>query len=171
MKWLGDVATTTVTVPNNETHSDKVFNITFTSSIGNAILTINQEGLEETLTIDKTMIGSDMNGDSNVVSVDSNVPWYAETSVDWITVNPSSGEGKMDVSIITDKNPTVEDRTGYVYFKSVETNTILATVNVTQGKLVEVISINPSTIVFDAEGGTATFTVMSNTTWTISELE
>ena len=171
LKWLGDVATTTVTVPNNTTHSGKVFNITFTSSIGNATLTINQEGLEETLTIDKTMIGSDMNGDSNIVSVDSNVPWYTETSVDWITVNPSSGEGKMDVSIITDKNPTVEDRIGYVYFKSVETNAILATIKVTQGKLVEVISINPSSIVFNAEGGTATFTVMSNTTWTISELE
>jgi hypothetical protein len=103
--------------------------------------------------------------------VDSNVPWYAETSVDWITVNPSSGEGKMDVSIITEKNPTVEDRTGYVYFKSVETNAILATIKVTQGKLVEVISINPSSIVFDANGGTATFTINSNTTWTISELE
>lgn len=170
LKWLGDVATTTVTVPNNATHSGKVFNITFTSSIGNAILTINQEGLKETLTTDKTMIGSDMNGDSNVVSVNSNVPWYTEASVDWITVNPSSGEGKMDVSIITDKNPTVEDRTGYVYFKSVETDAILATIKVTQGKLVEVISINPSSIVFNAEGGTATFTVMSNTSWTISEL-
>lgn len=167
LKWLGDVATTTVTVPNNATHSDKVFNITFTSSMGDVILTINQEGLEETLTTDKTMIGSDMNGDSNVVSVDSNVPWYAETSVDWITVSPSSGDGKMDVSIITEKNPTVEDRTGYVYFKSVETDAILATIKVTQGRLVEVISINPSSIVFDAEGGTATFTVMSNTTWDI----
>ena len=171
LNWLGDVATTTVTVPNNTTHSSKVFNITFTSSIGNATLTINQVGLEETLTIDKTMIGSDMNGDSNIVSVDSNVPWYTETSVDWITVSPSSGEGKMDVSIITDKNPTVEDRTGYVYFKSVETNSILATITVTQGKLVEVISINPSSIVFNAEGGTATFTINSNTSWTISELE
>ena len=171
LKWLGDVATTTVTIPNNETHSDKVFNITFTSSIGNAILTINQEGLEETLTIDKTMIGSDMNGDSNIVSVDSNVPWYAETSVDWITVNPSSGDGKMNVSIITDKNLTVEDRIGYVYFKSVETNTILATITVNQGKLVEVISINPSSIVFNTEGGTATFTINSNTSWNILLME
>lgn len=171
LNWLGDVATTTVTVPNNTTHSGKTFNITFTSSIGNATLTINQEGLAETLTIDKTMIGSDMNGDSNIVSVDSNVPWYTETSVDWITVNPSNGEGKMDVSIITDKNPTVEDRTGYVYFKSVETNAILGTIKVTQGKLVEVISINPSSIVFNAEGGTATFTINSNTSWNILLME
>lgn len=165
--WIGDVATLSVTVPNNPTHSDKVFNITFTSSMGDVILTINQEGLEETLTTDKTMIDSDMNGDSNNVSVNSNVPWYIETSVSWITVNPSSGDGKMDVSIITEKNPTVEDRTGYVYFKSVETNAILATIKVTQGKLVEVISINPSSIVFDSEGGTATITITSNTTWRI----
>lgn len=169
--WIGDVATLSVIVPNNPTHSGKVFNMTFTSSMGDVILTINQKGLEETLTTDKTMIGSDMNGDSNNVSVDSNVPWYIETSVSWITVNPSSGDGKMDVSIITEKNPTVEDRTGYVYFKSVETNATLATIKVTQGKLVEVISINPSSIVFDVEGGTAKFTVMSNTSWTITELE
>lgn len=167
--WNGDVATLSVTVPNNPTHSDKVFNITFTSSMGDVILTINQEGLEETLTTDKTIISSDMNGDSNNVSVNSNVPWYIATSVGWITVNPSSGDGKMDVSIITEKNPTVEDRTGYVYFKSVETNAILATIKVTQEKLVEVITINPSSIVFDAEGGTATITIISNTTWTITE--
>ena len=167
--WIGDVATLSVTVPNNPTHSDKVFNMTFTSSMGDVILTINQEGLEETLTTDKTMIGSDMNGDSNNVSVNSNVSWYAETSVSWITVNPSSGDGNMDVSIVTEKNPTVEDRTGYVYFKSVETNAILSTIKVTQGKLVEVISINPSSIVFDAEGGTATITITSNTSWIITE--
>ena len=91
--------------------------MTFTSSMGDVILTINQEGLEETLTTDKTI--GDMNGDG-ITYLNSNVPWYAET-LSWITVNPSSGDGKMDVSIITEKNPTVEDRTGYVYFKSVET--------------------------------------------------
>lgn len=167
--WIGDVATLSVTVPNNPTHSDKVFNMTFTSSMGDVILTINQEGLEETLTTDKTMIGSDMNGDSNNVSVNSNVPWYIETSVSWITVNPSSGDGKMGVAIVTDKNPNVEDRTGYVYFKSVETDAILATIKVTQGKLVEIINVNPSSITFDVNGGTATFTITSNTTWTITE--
>lgn len=166
--WTGDVATTSIIVPPNTTHTSKTYRVTFTSSIGTQVLTIAQDGLDETVTGNKNMISSDMNGDSNTVSINSNIEWYAETSESWITVTPSEGtEGKMDVNIITSKNPNVNDRTGYVYFKSKETNTTLFTIKVTQGKLVEVITLTPSSVVFDAEGGTATITVSSNTSWTI----
>jgi hypothetical protein len=166
--WTGDVATTSIIVPPNTTHMSKVYRVTFTSSIGTQVLEIAQDGLDETVTGNKNMISSDMNGDSNTVSIDSNIEWYAETSESWITVTPSEGtEGKMDVNIITSKNPNVNDRTGYVYFKSKETNATLFTIKVTQGKLVEVITLTPSSVVFNAEGGTATITVSSNTSWTI----
>lgn len=172
IKWWGDEGNTTITVAKNLSYTSRTFVVTFTSSIGNATLTIVQSGMAETLTVNTTAISSDMNGDSHSVTVNSNVGWTIETSVDWITVTPSSGEdGEMSVNISTDKNPTIEDRTGYVYFKSVETNSTLATITINQGKLVEYITINPSSIVFDAEGGTATFTINSNTSWTITELE
>ena len=167
--WIGDVATMKVTVPQNTSHSARTFEVAFTTSLGNVILTVNQVGLDETMSVNKTVIASDMNGDSNIVSVDSNVPWYV-TADSWINVNPMEGEeGSMDVAIITTKNPSIEDRTGYVYFKSIETSTILATVKVVQGKLVEIINVSPSSIIFDVNGGTATFTITSNTTWTITE--
>lgn len=166
--WVGDVATMRLTIPQNVTHSSKTFKIVFTSSIGNAILTVEQEGLEETLTVNKTTISSTMDGDSNTVTVNSNVPWYT-SSDSWITVTPNTNEdGKIDIAIVTYKNPSTEDRTGYVYFKSIETDTILATVKVIQGKLVERISVYPSSISFDVEGGTATITISSNTYWNIT---
>ena len=166
--WVGDVATMRLTIPQNVTHSSKTFKIVFTSSIGNAILTVEQEGLEETLTVNKTTISSTMEGDSNTVTVNSNVPWYT-SSDSWITVTPNTNEdGKIDTAIVTYKNPSTEDRTGYVYFKSIETDTILATVKVIQSKLVERISVYPSSISFDVDGGTATITISSNTYWNIT---
>jgi hypothetical protein len=157
-----------ITIPENVKHSDITFTVTFSSSIGNQTLTIVQEGAIETLIGDRTSVGSDMNGDSNSVKITSNIEWYSATSDEWIRVTPSEGGiGVTDVNIITEKNPTVDDRVGYVYFKSKETETTLFTIKVTQGKLVEVIKINPNYIVFDADGGTATITIMSNTSWTI----
>ena len=61
----------------------------------------------------------------------------------------------------------MQQRIGYVWIDSKETGERLATITVNQSGLVEDITVNPSTIIFEAEGGTATFTISSNTTWTI----
>ena len=46
----------------------------------------------------------------------------------------------------------------------------MATITVSQTKFIETITVSPSTITFEAGGGTASFTITSNTSWTI-ELE
>ena len=75
------------------------------------------------------------------------------------------------LTIVTDPNPSIEPRTGYVWINSKGTGERLATITVNQDGLVEVITVNPSTITFDADGGTATFTINSNTSWNITLME
>jgi hypothetical protein len=43
----------------------------------------------------------------------------------------------------------------------------MAIITVKQIEMVEVLSVNPSSIIFDLDGGTETFTITSNTAWTI----
>lgn len=169
--WQGDVGTISLTIPANTTADIKEYSLTFTSSIGTEVLTITQEGKQENITLNKTMISVSAEGGDNVVRVNSNSLWVTETSAGWIRTNPTSGEGEQDVFIEVDANTIFVNRVGYIYFKSAETNTTLATIQVTQDKLIEVLSVSPSTIDFSADGGTATIRITANGDWTISEIE
>ena len=71
--------------------------------------------------------------------------------------------------VVADENTTLASRVGYIYIDTVETNERMATITVTQGEMVETLSVNPSSIIFDTRGGTASFTISSNTSWTIEE--
>lgn len=55
------------------------------------------------------------------IDVDSEIDWSAEASESWISVNPAYGStGKTKVSIEVAPNATVNDREGYVAFKTGE---------------------------------------------------
>ena len=85
---------------------------------------------------------------------------------DWISATTSGCSGDT-LFITTAPNPSTSPRTGYVYVYSQDTNQLLKTITVTQDGLVETLSVSPSSLVFDSNGGTATFTITSNTNWTI----
>lgn len=171
LKWVGDVAKTNVTVPKNYSYEIKTFNLTFTSPIGTSIVTITQDSFEASLSVDKTTVSMDMDGGSSPVKVVSNIGWVAISSDSWLRAYPSSGNvGTTVMNVVADKNTTTSNRTGYIYIRTIETNDLMATITVTQGKMIEELNVNPSTIIFDARGGTASFTISSNTSWTIEEI-
>ena len=172
LKWEGDTATLTVTVGANTTTQMKDLVLTFTTAIGSFDLTMKQYPSAENVTLEKPIVNFDDGGGEDISSFESNVPWIATVSDTWITVNPTEGEeGYYSLKIVTDPNPSIEPRTGYVWINSKGTGERLATITVNQSGLVEVLTVNPSTITFDAEGGTATFTVNSNTSWNITLME
>lgn len=88
------------------------------------------------------------------------------TPADWITVTPS-GCGSDTLFITTTPNTGTTSRTGYVIVYSQATGNILKTITVTQDGFAETLLVSPSSLVFDSNGGTATFTITSNTNWTI----
>ena len=172
LKWEGDTATLTVTVGANTTTQMKDLVLTFTTAIGSFDLTMEQYPSAENVTLEKPIVNFDDGGGEDTSPFESNVPWVATVSDTWITVNPTEGEeGYYSLKIVTDPNPSIEPRTGYVWIDSKGTGERLATITVNQDGLVEVITVNPTTIVFDAEGGTATFTINSNTSWNITLME
>lgn len=172
LKWEGDTATLTVTVGENTTTQMKDLVLTFTTAIGSFDLTMEQYPSTENVALEKPTVNFGYEGSEDTSPFESNVPWTATVSDTWITVNPTEGEdGHYSLTIVTDPNPSIEPRTGYVWINSKGTGERLATITVNQDGLVEVITVNPSTITFDAEGGTATFTINSNTSWNITVME
>ena len=171
LKWTGDIAKTNVTVPKNYSYEIKTFNLTFTSPIGTSIVTITQDSFDASLSVNKTTVPMDAEGGSSPVIVTSNIEWVATASDIWLRAFPQSGiVGTSVMNVVVDRNTTLSDRTGYIYIRTIETNELMATITVTQGKMVETLSVNPSSIIFDTRGGTASFTISSNTSWTIEEI-
>ena len=172
LKWEGDTATLTVTVGANTTTQMKNLVLTFTTAIGNFDLTMEQYPSTENVALEKPIVNFNGDGGGDLSPFESNVPWIATVSDTWIAINPTEGEdGYYPLAIVTDPNPSIEPRTGYVWINSKGTGERLATITVNQDGLVEVITVNPSTITFDADGGTATFTINSNTSWNITLME
>ena len=169
ISWVGEIGEMSILIPENYSVMAKQYNITFTYIDGEVILPITQAGAYPTGDGGNTNIdvsGDDTDGTD--VSFRTNVAWTATTSDTWISVSPTYGEeGTNTISIDCEPNPNLESRTGYVYINDADTGTNLITYTITQGGLVETLTITPSSITFNSDGGTATITIKSNTNWTI----
>ena len=91
-------------------------------------------------------------GGGGAIVVSGNGTWYANTSESWITLNASSGQAGYPVAYTVSATTNVESRTGYIYVSGyVHT--------VTQDGLGA--RIDPTSITFEATGGTGMIEVMA----------
>lgn len=168
LKWVGDVATLKVTVPTNSAVATKTYVLTFKTSTGNVSVTITQTGVPPHASADKANLSFSSDGGNASINVTSNTSWYIKASENWLTIEPTNGvEGTSTIVVTVDENRELSNRVGYLYVREGSTGDILATITVTQREFVEELSIYPSSIRFDEDGGTKTFTITSNTSWTI----
>lgn len=169
VKFVGDDITVgKIVVPKNNSLLMKIYNLTFKTSIGNITISVIQdEGVPE-LTLDREVLNYDYNGGSEIVELTTNIPWHTVIDGRWLSIDTASGEsGTYTLNIIADTNTDGETRNGYIHFYRSDTNQKMAIITVKQIEMVEVLSVNPSSIIFDLDGGTETFTITSNTAWTI----
>lgn len=69
----------------------------------------------------------------NILSIKSNCKWNLAADVDWLFLDPASGEGNGKVTITANPNKTDGTRSGIIYMRN-ETNTVERTVVVYQKK-------------------------------------
>ena len=113
-------------------------------------------------------------GDGQTVelTIDANCNWTITKDADWLSVSPMSGTNKLNVSITAGKNNTGSSRTAVL---SVKGGSKTRNVTVTQGKSSDSdtpidysLATSTLTLSFENTGGSQTFTIASNTNWTIS---
>ena len=89
-------------------------------------------------------------------------------NTDWLNVAPMSGEaGQTPLSLTALSNNTLSAKTATVSAHN-DTYNVTGTTTVTLKAFEPTLELSRSTLRFDSTGGTATFTVFSNTAWTIT---
>ena len=100
------------------------------------------------------------------LAVSSNTSWTAGKSADWLTVSPASGTNNGTLNVAVAANTGTEQRTASV---SVATPGLTPrTVGVTQAGAAPVLSVSPAALNLTVAGAPQTFSVSSNTGWTVS---
>ena len=113
----------------------------------------------------------DWEGNSINISISSNCNWTITNNSRWLYVSPKDGSNSQVISIKADKNETGNSRVGTLTIKG--GNAPQRTVTVTQkasteSQTVKTMNTDKRTLEFDYQGSTNTFTITSNTTWTVT---
>ncbi len=124
--------------------------------------------VSSSISVDKTAISVGAAAASESVVITTTDTWTATASDAWISLSAVSGTSGQTVTISIAENTTASQRTGKVTFSNAGGKS--AIVNVTQeGKT---LSVNPTSLTFQAEGGTSTIdiTTNGNYTWNKNEI-
>lgn len=107
----------------------------------------------------------DMDGGDRFVIINIPNRWNITNDLDWVKVNVLEGEENEVVRVSVEPN-SGDFREGIITVLDNETNEAYI-IHIFQTEFIEKLSVTPTTIRFDAEGGTATIKITSNTDWVI----
>ncbi|MBO4561777.1 MAG: BACON domain-containing protein [Bacteroidaceae bacterium] len=108
----------------------------------------------------------DGNASQTNLSIQANCNWTITENVDWLVIQPVQGSGDAEITLTTGVNPTsVNERS--CQFTVSTPDGVSRTVNLSQSKSSESLSVAPSSLSFGEVGGTNSFTITSNTEWTV----
>ena len=98
-------------------------------------------------------------------TITSNTSWTVAVP-SWITILASSGTGDATLEFIADANMTLSERIGFIHV--MRNGEVLASLVVVQAGIESILSANVTEIDMPAEGGSYTFHLTANQSWTIS---
>ena len=104
------------------------------------------------------------------LNIDANCKWEITKDADWLIVNTPTGINYQNVSIKVSENTGNNDRTANL---KVEGGDKTQYITVTQKAASDTpvqksLSVNTTSLEFEKDGGNQSFTITSNTSWTIS---
>lgn len=163
--WNGADGYIDITVPFNDTVEQRTFEVLFTNQLGNFILTIVQEKGDSTLSTSEKSVAVSYEGGVVYNNIISNTSWTVINDADWFTISPLSGNGNQTIEITVQPNTVQTDRESVVNLFTVDNKT--ASFKVSQRQFIPQLTVTPSTLTFDADGGSQTIRINSNTDWNI----
>ncbi|WP_169315723.1 BACON domain-containing protein [Haliscomenobacter hydrossis] len=136
------------------------------SGVTSQTITITQAAGIPAFSVSPTTLTFSASGGIQTFSIRSNLNWTVSESLDWLSVNLSSGSNDGQVSMTCIGNTQTATRTGTIF---VTGGNISHTISVSQMGVAAVISVSPTTLDFTANGGSQSFNITANTNWTTSE--
>lgn len=151
--------------PYTNTEEARTATYTFVCGDKEAELKIVQEAKVYSISVEPTELSFIAAGEEKTVTITSSDEWEFSSDEYWIRASEWSGENGASVKIIVDENYDPEIRTGIATFKCGDKQ---ADVKITQEAKEFSISIEPTEIEFEAEGGEQDITVTSSDRWTLN---
>ena len=128
------------------------------------------------LSVSPTSVTLEPNGSAKIM-VTSNTSWTASSSGIWLSINPNRASGGREIEIaVNSPNNTGANRQAIITFTD-DTGTVSARVTVTEkasGSTPDpdpFLGISPSKLNFASSGGSNSFSITSNVSWTVKSNE
>ena len=129
------------------------------------------------LSVSPTSVTLEPNGSAKIM-VTSNTSWTASSSGIWLSINPNRASGGREIEIaVNSPNNTGADRQAIITFTD-DTGSVSARVTVTEkasgGSTPDpdpVLTVSPSNMNFASSGGSNSFSITSNISWTVKSNE
>ena len=127
-----------------------------------------------TLSVQPTTITLEADGTGQAISVSSNTSWTVRADDSWLKYSPTGGTGGNSITVSASYN-TGEERYSKLTFTD-KTGRTTAEVRVTQKKAEsptstpatdKTLTARPNSLDFTSYAGSNTFTIESNTSWTV----
>ncbi len=161
--------TINVTAEANLTVSTRIATVTVSGTgVTSQTVTVTQITGEPTLSVSTNNLKMPATeGSTATFDVISNVSWLVASDQSWLTPDIANGTGNGTVTLTAGKNESINERTATITVSA--TGTASQTVTVTQKEGEATLSVSTSTLDIEAaEGSIATFSVISNTNWTVA---
>ena len=156
--------TISYSISENSGTQERSGTITVICGDGKAVHSINQAAASTRLSISPTVADFSSVADSGQFSVSANYPWTVTSSASWMTLQTTGGSGNGTVLYsITDNSGS--KRSGTITVKS---GSLTATHTVTQA-VQPTLNISPSETSVSAAAANGSFTVSSDSMWTVSK--
>ena len=163
-----DNGTVTVTATANSLTKQRTALITVSGGKINQTISVTQGGFVASLDVSTKSIEFTSPAGENKVDITSNTNWTIEKSAatTWLTVSPASGTNNGAITVKATANTTTTNRTATITVKAGEAS---QTISVTQSGAAVTLTVSKSSLSFLASTSlTESFSITSNTDWTIS---
>lgn len=159
-------ATITVNVTENTSTSSRSATITINSNdAGSVKVSVTQAGADSDLQLNKDNLLFTATGGNDSFTITSNTSWTAASDQTWCTVNTTSGNGNSTITVNVVENTSLEARTASI---TVKAGDLVLTISVTQAGANATLELSKTSMSFEAESGSDSFSITSNTSWNIS---
>jgi hypothetical protein len=156
--------TVNVTCLPNTSMSSRTATITFSDGTTTKNVAITQNGV--ILSVDPSSLSFPSNGGYENFTVYSNINWIASCDASWISLYSASGSDTSNISVYCSVNTTVNTRTATI---TISGGGLTKYVYITQNGVDPELTVSPSSLSFAYNGNQQSFSVYSNTSWTVSE--
>ena len=150
--------------PNEDSESSRSATFTFISGDKKATLTVTQEKKEYSICIEPTELTFGADGGDQTITVTSSDSWEVKGESDWCDISATTGKNGDKVTFSAAQYTNTEEaRTATYTFVCGDKE---AELKIEQEAKVYSISVEPTTLTYDVEGGEQTVTITSSDEWT-----